>query len=209
VFNYIRDPREIYNRSFETLREITDTSHLPERLVPVAERLVHACGIPEITDEIAWSGDPVSAGSTALANGKPILVDTQMVGAGIMRARLPSLNEVVCLLHDPRTSDLAVSNQTTRSAAAIDLWLDHIEGAIAVFGNAPTALFRLLELLKEGSPKPALILGFPVGFIGAAESKEALIQYAGEIPFITLRGRLGGSAMAAASVNALILGAFK
>lgn len=205
MFDYLRDPAEIYRRSFATLRAEADLSTLPAGLAPLAERLIHACGMPEILPRLAWGGDPATAGRAALAKGAPVLVDAEMVGAGIMKARLPAGNPVICTLNDPRTPGMAKRAATTRSAAAVELWADHLDGAVAVFGNAPTALFRLLELLAEGAPKPALILGFPVGFIGAAESKQALAEHAGEVPFVTLHGRLGGSAMAAAALNALLV----
>ena len=205
MFDYVRDPAEIYRRSFATLRAEADLAAMPPSLVPTAERLIHACGMPEILKHLTWGGDPAKAGQAALKAGAPILVDAEMVGAGVMKARLPAANQVICTHNDARTPDLAKTAETTRSAAAVDLWLPHLQGAVVVFGNAPTALFRLLELLAEGAPQPAVILGFPVGFIGAAESKQALAEHAGVIPFLTLQGRLGGSAMAAASVNALLV----
>lgn len=205
MFDYLRDPDAIYRQSFAMLRDACDFSHVPESLIPMAERVVHACGQPDIVPNLAWGGDAPAAGHAAIRAGRPIYVDAEMVGAGIMKARLPAGNEVRCTLNDPATPTLAKERSTTRSAAAVELWLDDLKGAVAVFGNAPTALFRLLELLAGGAPKPALILGFPVGFVGAAESKDALIEHAGDVPFVTLRGRLGGSAMAAAAVNALLL----
>ncbi|MEK9752422.1 MAG: precorrin-8X methylmutase [Rhodospirillaceae bacterium] len=205
MFDYIRDPAEIYRRSFETLRAAADLTRFPANLVPMAERLIHACGQPEIAKDIAWGGDPAGAARAALDAGRPILADAEMVAAGIMKARLPVGNAVLCTLNDAETPGLALAMASTRSAAAVERWRPHLEGAVCVFGNAPTALFRLLELLAEGAPRPAAILGFPVGFIGAAESKEALIAHAGDIPFVTLKGRLGGSAIAAAAVNALLV----
>ncbi len=205
VFDYIRDPDEIYRRSFEALRAAADLSGLPANLTPVAERLIHACGQPEIARDIAWGGDAVSASRAALAAGLPVLVDAEMVAAGIMKTRLPAGNDVICTLNDTETPALAKTLATTRSAAAVDRWLPRLEGAVCVFGNAPTALFRLLELLADGAPQPAAVLGFPVGFIGAAESKQALIDHAGGVPYVTLKGRLGGSAMAAAAVNAMLV----
>lgn len=204
MFDYIRDPAEIYRRSFATLRAEADLSAVPGALAPVAERLIHACGMPDIVGDLAWGGEAAAAGRAALDAGAPVLVDAEMVGAGIMKARLPAENEIICTLNDRRTAALAKERRTTRSAAALELWRPHLGGAVTVFGNAPTALFRLLEMLAEGAPKPALILGFPVGFIGAAESKAALVDHAGEVPFFTLKGRRGGSAMAAAAVNALL-----
>lgn len=206
TFDYIRDPAEIYRRSFAALREAADLAHVPAPLVPMAERLIHACGVPEIAHDLAWGGDAAQAGQAALAAGAPVFTDAEMVAAGIMKTRLPAANDVICTLNDARTPGLAKAGATTRSAAAVELWQDRLAGAVCVFGNAPTALFRLLELLADGAPAPALILGFPVGFIGAAESKQALIDHAGAVPFVTVKGRLGGSAMAAASVNALLLG---
>jgi precorrin-8X/cobalt-precorrin-8 methylmutase len=205
MYDYIRDPAEIYRRSFETLRAAADLSRFPATLAPMAERLIHACGIPEIAADIAWGGDAPGAARAALGQGRPVLADAEMVAAGIMKARLPAGNTVVCTLNDPEVPALAAGQRTTRSAAAVERWVPVLEGAVCVFGNAPTALFRLLELLAEGAPKPAAILGFPVGFIGAAESKEALIRDAGDIPFVTLRGRLGGSAIAAAALNSLLV----
>ena len=205
MFDYLRDPQEIYRRSFAAIRTEADLSPLPETLQPLAVRLIHACGLPEIAENIAWGGDPVVAGETALKSGAPVLADVEMVRRGIIRSRLPADNEVVCTLHGDGVADSARAQATTRSAAALDQWRDRQQGAVVAIGNAPTALFRLLELLAAGAPKPALILGFPVGFIGAAESKEALIQHAGDIPFVTLRGRFGGSAIAAAAVNALAI----
>lgn len=205
MYDYIRDPAEIYRRSFEMLRAAADLARFPTALAPVAERLIHACGIPEIAADIAWGGDAPGAVRAALGQGRPVLVDAEMVAAGIMKARLPAENAVICTLNDPEVPALAAGRATTRSAAAVERWQPVLDGAVCVFGNAPTALFRLLELLAEGAPKPAAILGFPVGFIGAAESKDALIRDAGDIPFVTLRGRLGGSAIAAAALNALLV----
>ncbi|MGI9450793.1 MAG: precorrin-8X methylmutase, partial [Geminicoccaceae bacterium] len=164
---------------------------------------IHACGMPDIVDDLAYAGDAVDASKRSLSEGRPILVDATMVAAGIISRRLPADNAIICTLNDERTPALAKDLGTTRSAAAVDLWLPHLEGAIVAIGNAPTALFRLLELLDEGAPRPAAILGFPVGFIGAAESKQALIEHPSAPPFIALRGRRGGSALAAAAVNAL------
>jgi precorrin-8X/cobalt-precorrin-8 methylmutase len=161
--------------------------------------------MPETISNLSWGGEPAKAAHDALTSGAPVMVDSEMVAAGIMKSRLPGRNDIICTLNAPSTPDLAKSTNNTRSAAAVELWQDQLEGAVAVFGNAPTALFRLLELLAKGAPKPAAIMGFPVGFIGAAESKQALIDHAGDIPFLTLKGRLGGSAMAAASVNALLV----
>ena len=204
MFQYIRDPDKIYRRSFEILRQEADFSSLPSGLRPIAERLVHACGMPEIVKELAWGGTPDEAAKRALSDGANILIDAEMVGAGIMKRRLPKNNAIICTLNDARTTEMAKTIANTRSAAAVELWNDHLSGAVTVFGNAPTALYRMLELLAKGGPRPAAIFAFPVGFIGAAESKAALIKHAGEIPYLTLRGRLGGSAMAAAAINALL-----
>lgn len=203
VFDYIRDPQAIYAESFRRIRAETSLDHLSPDLAAVAVRLVHACGMPSIVPDIVASPDVVRAARAALDMGAPILVDAKMVSDGIIRPRLNADNQVLCLLNDDRVPDHAKAIGNTRSAAAVDFWSPCLVGAIAVIGNAPTALFRLLENLAAGTAKPAAIIGFPVGFVGAAESKEALIDHAGDIPFITLRGRLGGSAMAAAVVNAI------
>jgi precorrin-8X/cobalt-precorrin-8 methylmutase len=202
-FDYLRDPAAIYRRSFEIIRAEADLSGLPADLAAVAVRLVHACGMPDIVAGLAWSGDAAGAGRRALAAGRPVLVDARMVAEGVIAARLPAGNAVVCTLGEPAVPALAARLQTTRSAAAIDLWRLRLDGAVVAIGNAPTALFRLLELLQEGAPRPAVILAFPVGFVGAAESKEALIAAGLDVPYLTLRGRRGGSALAAAAVNAL------
>jgi precorrin-8X/cobalt-precorrin-8 methylmutase len=201
---YLRDPDAIYRASFAAIRAATPVAHLPAELQPLALRLVHACGMPEIVTELVHGGALVAAAQTALAAGAPLLVDAQMVAAGIQKARLPAGNPVLCTLDEPATADLAARAGTTRSAAAVELWGDRLAGAVVAIGNAPTALFRLLELLADGAPEPAAILAFPVGFIGAAEAKEALIAAGAPPPFVTLRGRRGGSAMAAAAVNALL-----
>ncbi len=203
VFDYIKDPAEIYRRSFSTVRSETNLEGFSEFEKDVVVRLIHACGMTDIVDDIRISGGAADAGRAALARGANILVDVEMVGSGIIRNRLKYNNQVICTLNDPKVQLLAAEISTTRSAAAIDLWEDYIDGAVVVFGNAPTALFHLLEFLSKGGPKPALILGFPVGFIGAAESKQALTEHAGDVPFMTLLGRRGGSAIAAAAVNAI------
>ncbi|MDH3229521.1 MAG: precorrin-8X methylmutase [Alphaproteobacteria bacterium] len=202
-YGYLRDPAAIYRASFDTVRRETDLSHIPAELHPLALRIVHACGDPGIVAHLAWSDSAAAAGRTALAGGASILCDTRMVETGIIHVHLPESNRLICTLTDPRVTDLARDLGTTRSAAAVELWQDMLEGAVVAIGNAPTALFHLLEGLAAGWPKPALILGFPVGFVGAAESKDALIADAGGIPYVTLRGRAGGSAIAAAAVNAL------
>ncbi|MSO91973.1 MAG: precorrin-8X methylmutase [Rhodospirillales bacterium] len=202
-FSYLKSPKAIYRRSFALVKAATDLSGVAKGDHPLALRLIHACGTPEIARDLAFSKDAVRAGRRALEAGAPILVDSMMVAAGITRARLPANNRVVCTLGRARVAGLARAQGTTRSAAAVDLWRPHLEGAVVAIGNAPTALFRLLELIQSGAGTPALILGFPVGFVGAAESKDTLIRSADGIPFITLRGRRGGSALAAAAVNAL------
>lgn len=202
-YAYLRDPAAIYAESFAAIRRETDLSDIPEDLQPLALRVVHACGDPAVVSRLTWSPGAGQAGSEALAQGAPVLCDSRMVAAGIIRRKLPGANEVICTLGDAGVPGLAQRLETTRSAAAVDLWRDRLAGAVVVIGNAPTALFHLLERLAEGWPKPALILGFPVGFVGAAESKEALARDAGDIPYVTLLGRAGGSAIAAAALNAL------
>lgn len=203
MFDYIRDPDAIYAESFRLIEAETALGGLPQDLAAVAVRLVHACGMPAIVADLTASEGAVRAARRALDAGAPVLCDARMVVEGIIRSRLKANNEIVCTLNDEGVADHAGAIGNTRSAAAVDFWGARQAGAIAVVGNAPTALFRLLENLAVGAPKPAVILGFPVGFVGAAESKEALIEHAGDIPFITLRGRLGGSAMAAAALNAI------
>jgi precorrin-8X/cobalt-precorrin-8 methylmutase len=202
---YLKDPEAIYRTSFAAIREAAPIDALPAEIQPLALRLIHASGMPDILDDLACSEGAPSAGREALVRGKPILVDATMVAAGITRRFLPADNAVICTLDHEETRTRAQALATTRSAAAVDLWHPHLEGAVVAIGNAPTALFRLLERLDDGAPRPALILGFPVGFVGAAESKDALIASTAGIPYVTLRGRRGGSAMAAAAVNALAL----
>ena len=203
MFDYIRDPAEITRKSFEAVRAETDLSGFSPDQGALCVRLVHACGMPDIAGDLVFGGDALTAGRRALRAGAAVLTDVEMVRHGIIRARLPAANPVLCTLHDEAVRERAQDQGTTRSAAAVGLWPDALGGAVVAIGNAPTALFRLLELMAEGAGPPALILGFPVGFVGAAESKEALIENSGGVPFITLRGRRGGSAMAAAAVNAL------
>jgi len=205
MLDYTRDGNEIYRHSFAIIRAEADLSMLPADLELVAVRLIHACGMTDIVGDLAYSIDAVAAGRAALINGAPILCDAQMVANGVTRKRLPANNAVICTLNDPEVPSIAQSIQNTRSAAAIELWRSQIGGAVVSIGNAPTALFRLLELLDRGMPKPALILGFPVGFVGAAESKAALAENSRGVPFLTIHGRRGGSAMAAAAVNALAM----
>ena len=201
---YLRDPATIYRESFAAIRREAPIDRLPGDLRLVALRLIHACGMPDILGDLAWTADAVAAGRAALRAGAPILVDATMVAAGIRRAGLPADNRIVCTLGDDATAARAAAHATTRAAAAVEAWRERLGGAVVAIGNAPTALFRLLELLAEGAPRPALVLGFPVGFIGAAEAKEALIGHRPEVPHIILRGRRGGSAMAAAALNALL-----
>lgn len=203
MIDYIQDGTEIYRRSFATIRSEANLSILPSDLERVAVRLIHSCGMTDIVSDLSASPRAATAGRNALNAGAPILCDARMVAEGVTRKRLPAENAVICTLQHPDTPKLAEQMATTRSAAALELWRDHLEGAIVAIGNAPTALFRLLELLDEGVPKPALILGFPVGFIGAAESKAALAANSRGVPFIALQGRRGGSAMASAAINAL------
>jgi len=206
VLPYLRDPAAIYAASFETIRREAEPAlrRLPEAARDLAIRIVHSCGMVDAADDLLVSPDVVAAGRTALARGAPILVDAQMVAHGVIRRHLPAGNEVLCLLDDPRVPDHARRLATTRSAAQVDFW--EMEGAVVAIGNAPTALFRLLERIDEGAGRPAAILGFPVGFVGAAESKVELTARPRGVPFATLRGRRGGSAMAAAAVNALAAG---
>ncbi|HEX4041573.1 MAG TPA: precorrin-8X methylmutase [Xanthobacteraceae bacterium] len=200
---YLRDGPAIYERSFAIIRAEADLSRFSADEAEVAVRMIHACGQVETARHIVFGDSLVASARAALNSGTPVLCDAQMVAHGVTRARLPAKNEVVCTLNDPRTAELAVQYQTTRSAAALELWRDRLGGAVVAIGNAPTALFRLLEMLDAGAPKPAAILGIPVGFVGAAESKEALAANPRGVPYLIVRGRIGGSAMTAAAVNAL------
>ena len=199
--DYIRDGAEIYRHSFAIIRREADLARFSGAEERVAVRIIHACGMVEAAADLLFSPGAALAAIAALQGGAPILCDARMVAEGVTRARLPAANEVICTLGDPSVAALAVRLGTTRSAAALDLWLPKLAGAIVVIGNAPTALFRLLEMLAAGAPAPAAIIGMPVGFVGAAESKEALAASA--YPSMIVRGRKGGSAMAAAAVNAL------
>lgn len=203
MFEYIRNGQEIYDLSFATIRRETDLSHIPNELEKVVVRVVHACGMVDVAGDFTFSDNAGSTGRQALQAGAAILCDSRMVAEGITRKRLPAENRVLCTLHEPKVPELAQKLGNTRSAAALEYWHDFLPGSIVAIGNAPTALFRLLEMIEGGAPKPALILGFPVGFVGAAESKEALARNHHGIAYITLRGRRGGSAMVAAAVNAL------
>ncbi|MEO1490837.1 MAG: precorrin-8X methylmutase [Pseudomonadota bacterium] len=204
--SYQRDPAEIYRQSFDTVRTEARLDHLPEDLHPVAIRLVHACGMPDITARLAWSADIAESARAALTAGKSVLCDCEAVASMVIPHRLPARNPVRCTLRDPDVPEHARRIANTRSAAAVEFWRDEIDGALVAIGNAPTALFHLLELFDQGWPRPAAILGFPVGFVGAAESKAELAANPRATPFLTLRGRRGGSAMAAAAVNALAAG---
>lgn len=209
MLDYIRDGNEIYRKSFATIRSEANLSILPPDLEVVAVRLIHSCGMTDIVSDLAYSENVVQIARDALKNGAKILCDAQMVANGITRKRLPANNPVICTLNEPEVLELAKQIGNTRSAAAMELWRSHIEGAVVAIGNAPTALFRLLEMLDEmldqGLPKPAVILGFPVGFVGAIESKAALAENSRGVPFLTIHGRRGGSAMCAAALNALAM----
>ncbi|MCF4125579.1 precorrin-8X methylmutase [Methylobacterium sp. SyP6R] len=200
--DYIRDGAAIYARSFAMIRAESDLARFHGAAERVAVRMIHACGMTDLPADIDLSPDFAEAAESALRRGAPILCDVRMVADGVTRARLPANNDVVCTLSDPRVPDLAKRLDTTRSAAAMELWRDRLAGSVVVVGNAPTALFRLLEMLDEGVAPPAAVIGIPVGFVGAAESKDALAAD-GRVPFLVVRGRRGGSAMAAAAVNAL------
>ncbi len=206
VPDYIRDPAEIYRQSFETVQAEADFSHLHPSMHDIATRIIHACGMVDSAKDLAGSDRAVEAGTAALQSGCAIYTDVEMVRAGIIERFLPANNEVICTLNDDRVADHAKNIGNTRSAAAVDFWDERLEGAIIVIGNAPTALFRLLERLDESAPKPILILGFPVGFIGAAESKSELAANPRDCEFITLKGRRGGSAIASAALNAIAHG---
>ncbi len=201
MYDYIRDPDAIYKKSFATVKAETDFSDISTANETIITRIIHACGMPEIMSDLVFDPAISDACMSALKAGSPIFSDCEMVRHGIIRKFLPAENDVLCTLNDPRVPELAKSLQTTRSAAAVNFWQSRLDGAIVVFGNAPTALFHLLEMLEAGGPRPAAILGFPVGFVGAAESKQALIDANLDIPFITLKGRRGGSAIAAAALN--------
>jgi precorrin-8X/cobalt-precorrin-8 methylmutase len=202
TYSYLADGAEIYRRSFATIRAEADLAGLPADVARVAVRMIHACGMVDLVSDLAYSPGVVAAARRALDAGAPILCDAAMVAAGVTRRRLPADNDVLCTLGDPRVAELAERLGTTRSAAALDLWGDRLDGAVVAVGNAPTTLFRLLELLDAGAPRPAAVLGLPVGFIGAAESKDALAAHGG-VEFLVVRGRRGGSAMAVAAINAI------
>ena len=201
--NYVKDGAAIYRESFSIIRREADLSAFQTDLARVVVRMIHACGMTDLPQDVQASPDAASAGVNALLAGAPLLCDATMVANGITRSRLPRNNEVICTLSDARTTELAAKLHTTRSAAAVELWRDRLAGSVVVIGNAPTALFHLLGMLEDGALRPALIIGIPVGFVGAAESKAALAANLLGIPFLTVRGRRGGSAIAAAAVNAL------
>jgi precorrin-8X/cobalt-precorrin-8 methylmutase len=201
-YDYVRDGAEIYRRSFAIIRAEADLARFTADEEVVAVRVIHACGMVEAAADIAFTPGAAAIGRAALRAGAPILCDARMVANGVTRARLPAANDVLCTLDDPRVPALAAELGTTRTAAAMELWRERLAGAVVAVGNAPTALFRLLEMLDEGAIPPALVIGMPVGFVGAMESKETLLED-GRVPAIVVRGRKGGSAMAAAAVNAL------
>ena len=203
MINYERDGQEIYRQSFSIIRAEAKLEGIPADLEKLAVRVAHASGMVDVIQDLRFSEGAGAAGRVALASGAPVLADCRMVAEGVTRARLPMKNEVICTLYDPRVPQMAQDIGNTRSAAALEFWRDHMGGSIVAIGNAPTVLFRLLEMLDEGAPKPALILGFPVGFVGAAESKDMLAADSRGVPYVIVRGRRGGSAMAAAAVNAL------
>ena len=201
MYEYEKDGAEIYRQSFATIRAEADLTGLPDDVARVAVRMIHACGQVDLVEDLAFSPTVVERARAALAAGAPVLCDAQMVASGITRRRLPKDNDVVCTLNDPRTPALAAQLGTTRTAAALELWGDRLDGAVVAIGNAPTALFHLLEMVERGAPRPAAVLGIPVGFIGAAESKDALAV--SDLEHLIVRGRRGGSAITAAAVNAL------
>ncbi len=204
--DYLRDPDAIYAASFATIRKEAALERFSPSIAHVAERVIHACGMVDVADDLLFSDDAAYAGRTALLSGAPVFCDAEMVRQGIIRRLLPKDNDLVCLIGHESVAAHAKAISSTRSAAQVDLWGERMAGSVVAIGNAPTALFRLLERLDERAAKPALILGFPVGFVGAAESKAELVANARGVPFITVRGRRGGSAMAAAAVNALCTG---
>ena len=201
--SYVRDGAEIYRRSFATIRAEADLARFPDDVARVVVRMIHACGMVDLVSDVDFSPHVVRDARAALLAGAPILCDAQMVAAGVTRRRLPADNEVVCTLGDPRVPELAAEMGNTRSAAALELWRDRLDGAVVAIGNAPTALFHLLDMIAAGAPRPAAVLGVPVGFIGAAESKDALADNGLGLEYLVVRGRRGGSAMTAAALNAI------
>ncbi|MBV9350173.1 MAG: precorrin-8X methylmutase [Mycobacterium sp.] len=202
MLDYLRDAAEIYRQSFAAIRAEADLARFPADVEPVVVRLIHTCGQVDVAEHVAYTDDVVTHAGAALARGAPVLCDSSMGAAGITRSRLPG-NEIVSLVADPRAAELAARRQTTRSAAGVELWANRLAGAVLAIGNAPTALFRLLELVDEGVPAPAAVLGGPVGFVGSAQSKQELIDHPRGMSYLVVRGRRGGSAMAAAAVNAV------
>jgi precorrin-8X/cobalt-precorrin-8 methylmutase len=203
VLDYTRDAAEIYRQSFAMIREEADLTRFPDDVSRVVVRLIHTCGQVDVAEHVAFTPGVADAAHRALAAGAPVLCDSSMVAAGITRSRLPADNEVVSLVADPRAAGVAATMGNTRSAAGVDLWADRLGGAVVAIGNAPTALFRLLELIDEGAPVPAAVLGGPVGFVGSAQSKDELIDRPRGMDYLVVTGRRGGSAMAAAAVNAV------
>ncbi|MGW8486119.1 precorrin-8X methylmutase [Streptomyces sp. NPDC055886] len=203
MHQYEKDGPAIYRQSFATIRAEADLAGLPADVSQVAVRMIHACGMVDLVRDLAFSPNAVADARAALRSGAPILCDVAMVASGVTRKRLPADNDVVCTLSDPSVPDLAAKMGTTRSAAALELWRDRMEGAVVAVGNAPTALFRLLEMIEEGAPRPAAVIGVPVGFVGAMESKEALAEHPSGLEHLIIRGRRGGSAIAAAALNAI------
>lgn len=204
---YLRDPAAIYAQSFATIAREAELSHLPQPLQDAAIRMIHACGMVDLAADIIGNPAVVTAAGEALTAGRPVLCDCEMIRSGIIAKYLPRQNPLVVTLNDPAVPALAMSLKTTRSAAAVELWRDQLAGAVVVIGNAPTALFHLLEMLEEGAPRPAAIIAAPVGFVGAAESKALLAEGLSEVPFLTVRGRRGGSAITSAAFNAIAKGA--
>ncbi|MFD3975628.1 precorrin-8X methylmutase [Streptomyces cyaneofuscatus] len=203
MHQYEKDGPAIYRQSFATIRAEADLAGLPADVSQVAVRMIHACGMVDLVTDLAFSPNAVADARAALRSGAPILCDVAMVASGVTRKRLPADNDVVCTLSDPSVPELAAKMGTTRSAAALELWRDRMEGAVVAVGNAPTALFRLLEMIEEGAPRPAAVIGVPVGFVGAMESKEALAEHTSGLEHLIVRGRRGGSAIAAAALNAI------
>ncbi|MFJ8254208.1 precorrin-8X methylmutase [Streptomyces sp. NPDC094466] len=203
MHQYEKDGPAIYRQSFATIRAEADLAGLPADVSQVAVRMIHACGMVDLVPDLAFSPNAVADARAALRSGAPILCDVAMVASGVTRKRLPADNDVVCTLSDPSVPELAAKMGTTRSAAALELWRDRMEGAVVAVGNAPTALFRLLEMIEEGAPRPAAVIGVPVGFVGAMESKEALAAHPSGLEHLIVRGRRGGSAIAAAALNAI------
>ncbi|WP_329562957.1 precorrin-8X methylmutase [Kitasatospora sp. NBC_01266] len=203
MIEYEKDGAAIYRESFATIRAEADLAGLPADVAQVAVRMIHACGMTDLVADLLWTPGVVADARAALRAGAPILCDVSMVASGVTRKRLPADNEVICTLSDPRVPGLAAELGTTRSAAAMELWLDRLEGSVVAVGNAPTSLFRLLEMIEAGAPRPAAVIGVPVGFVGAAESKQALAEHPSGLEHLVVRGRRGGSAIAAAALNAI------